>query len=276
MKIIHNTIKIGLEKPVRILHASDTHIARADLRDGLRKVDLATERAHYFTESENCFSEISRVSKEMNLPIMHTGDLIDFVSFANLSAVKEFTDNNDCFFSAGNHEFSLYLGEAKEDADYRNQSLEKVQACFTNDIRKSSRIIGGLNFVALDNGYYKFDPEHLVFLKEQVQLGLPIVLMFHTPLYERAFYDYALADDPRSAYLIGVPDELRECYHDAAVREHQGADSITYEIMDYIAKEPLIKAILTGHMHFDFDSIYADRIPQLCTDCCTLRIVEFI
>ena len=276
MKIIHNTIKIGLKKAVSVLHASDTHIARADLRDGLRKVDLATERAHYFSEAENCLSEISRISKEMNLPIMHTGDLIDFVSLANLSGAKEFIDNNDCFFAAGNHEFSLYLGEAKEDAAYRSQSLEKVQACFKNDIRMSSRIIDGLNFVALDNGYYKFDPEHLIFIKQQVDLGLPIVLMFHTPLFERNFYDYALSRDPRSADLVGVPDKLRECYHDDAVREHQSADSITYEIMNYIAKEPLIKTILTGHMHFDFDSTYADRIPQLCTDCCTLRIVEFI
>lgn len=276
MKIVHNTINIGLKKPVRVLHASDTHITRADLRDGLRKVDLAAERAHYFSDAENCLNEISRISHEMNLPIMHTGDLIDFVSLANLSGAKEFVDNNDCFLAAGNHEFSLYLGESKEDAAYRNQSLEKVQACFKNDIRMSSRIIDGLNFVVLDNGYYKFDPEHLDYIKEQVKLGLPIVLMFHTPLYERNFYDYALSRDPRSADLMGVPDELRECYHDAAVREHQGADSITYEIMDYIAKEPLIKAILTGHMHFDFDSIYADRIPQLCTDCCTLRIVEFI
>ena len=98
MKIVHNTIKIGLKTPVRVLHASDTHIARADLRDGLRKVDLATERAHYFSEAENCLNEISRISKEMNLPIMYTGDLIDFVSIANLSGAKEFIDNNDCFF----------------------------------------------------------------------------------------------------------------------------------------------------------------------------------
>ena len=275
MKIVHNTIHIGLDAPVRVLHASDTHLTRADLRDGLRKVDLTASRAHDFSEAEDCLSEMSRISHEMNLPIMHTGDLIDFVSLANIAAAKEFMDGNDCFFATGNHEFSLYLGEAREDADYRNQSLPKVQAGFKNDIRMASRIIGGLNFVALDNGYYRFDPEHLTFIREQVKRGLPIVLMFHTPLYERGFYDCSMARTPSCAYLVGVPDELRACYPNAQVREYQGADAVTLEIMDYIAKEPLIKAILTGHMHFDYESVFADRIPQLCTDCRTLRIVEF-
>ena len=34
MNIIYSTINIGLETPVKVLHASDTHLTRADLRDG--------------------------------------------------------------------------------------------------------------------------------------------------------------------------------------------------------------------------------------------------
>ena len=275
MKIIQNTIHIGLETPVRVLHASDTHLTRADLRDGLRKVDLAASRAHCFAAAEECLAEISRVSHEMDLPIMHTGDLIDFVSLANLEATKAFMDTNDCFFATGNHEFSLYVGEAWEDADYRNQSLAQVQAAFTNDIRMSSRIIGGVNFVALDNGYYNFDPEHFEFVKEQVKVGLPIVLMFHTPLYEQTFYEYSMKRTPSCAYLVGVPEALTECY-DPYRRKQQAAEALTLEMLDYVAKEPLIRAILTGHMHCDYESVFADRIPQLCTDCCTLRVVEFV
>ena len=275
MKIVHNTINIGLNTPVRVLHASDTHIARADLRDCLKKVDLGASRAHAFPHAEEDLLELSRISHEMNLPIMYTGDLIDFVSVANLEGAKAFIDANDCFFAAGNHEFALYLGEALEDAAYRNQSLEKVQACFKNDIRMSSRVIGGLNFIALDNGYYKFDPEHLDFLKEQAALGMPMVLMFHTPLYEKDFYDFSINRTPSCAFLVGVPDDLRACYATSGLSEYQAADPITLEVMDYIANEPLIKAILTGHMHFDYDSVFADRIPQLCTDCRTLRVVEF-
>ncbi|MBQ2706718.1 MAG: metallophosphoesterase, partial [Clostridia bacterium] len=91
----------------------------------------------------------------------------------------KFCDENDVFFAAGNHEFSLYVGEAWEDADYRNQSLAKVQAAFGNDIRFSSRIIGGVNLVAIDDGYSRFDEEHLDLLKAEVAKGLPIVLLMH-------------------------------------------------------------------------------------------------
>lgn len=274
MNIEYNTIDIGLGKTVRVLHASDTHLTLADSRDDDRKVQLGRARAPGFPLAKRCLVEMARASRDTGLPIMHTGDFIDFVSVANLEAVKEFTEENDCFTAAGNHEFSLYVGEAYEDAAYRNQSLDKVQASFKNDIRMSSRVIDGLNFVALDNGYYKFEAEQLAFLKEQVALGLPIVLMIHTPLYDPAFYEDAMSRFHDSAYLCGVPDELLENYAPGH-REYQAADAITKETVSYIAGEPLVKAILTGHMHYDYESVFAERIPQICTNCTTLRVVEF-
>ena len=212
MNIVYNTIDIGLGKTVRVLHASDTHLTLADDRDDDRKIQLGRSRASGFPLAKRCLVEMGRVSQNTGLPIMHTGDFIDFVSVANLEAVQNFTEENDCFVAAGNHEFSQYVGEAYEDAAYRNQSLAQVQAAFTNDIRMSSRVIDGLNFVALDNGYYKFEAEQLAFLKEQVALGLPIVLMIHTPLYDPDFYEDAMARFHDSAYLCGVPDELLANY----------------------------------------------------------------
>ena len=47
-------------------------------------------------------------------------------------------------------------------------------------------------------------------------------------------------------------------------------------MMDFIAKEPLIKAILAGHNHFNYESLYADRIPQIVTGITDGRIVEFV
>ena len=100
MKIIQNTIHIGLETPVRVLHASDTHLTRADLRDGLRKVDLAASRAHCFAAAEECLAEISRVSHEMDvgvaahllgrrqvrrLPVVEKGRLCGMVSLGDIA-----------------------------------------------------------------------------------------------------------------------------------------------------------------------------------------------
>lgn len=274
MELLKTQIHIGLESPVRVLHFSDTHLTRADLRDGERKVQLAEGRKAGFPHAEEVLDFACATAKELDIPIVYTGDLADFVSLANLEAAKQFADENDCFVVAGNHEFSLYVGEAWEDADYRNQSLDMVQACYKNDIRMSSRVIGGVNFVALDNGYYLFDAEQLDFLKREAEKGLPMVLMMHVPLYDPALYDYELRRVPGCAYLTGVPEEKMAHYEDYRYRQ-QKADEITLETMRYIADQPLIRAILTGHLHMNYEASYADRMPQIFTGNCAVRVIEF-
>lgn len=274
LNITRTTLSVGAAAPFSVLHLSDTHLTYADLRDGQRKVDLVAWRLPSFPHAETVLAEAGALSKELNIPIFHTGDLIDYVSLANLEAVKAFTDAHDVYMATGNHEFSLYVGEAKEDAAYRNQSLPAVQACFKNNIRMDSRIINGVNFVALDNGYYIFEPEQFEFLKGEVAKGLPVVLMMHTPLYTPKFYERMMSYCP-CAYLMGVPEEMMQCYPPDRYIQ-QKADEVTLEMMDFIAKEPLIKAILAGHNHFNYESLYADRIPQIVTGITDGRIVEFV
>ena len=274
MNIIHTTLNIGATAPFTIIHLSDTHLTYADLRDGQRKVDLVDWRLPSFPNAEKVLAEAGELSRELNAPIFHTGDLIDFVSLANLEAVKAFTDTHDVYMTTGNHEFSLYVGEAKEDAAYRNRSLPAVQACFGNNIRMDSRVVNEVNFVALDNGYYLFEAEQFEFLKGEVAKGLPIVLMMHTPLYEPALYEIMMGRCP-CAYLAGVPEEMMRCYPEDRYMQ-QLADEVTMEMMEYIAREPLVKAILTGHLHFDYESMYAERVPQIVTGIETARVIEFI
>ncbi len=274
LNITHLTLPVGATAPFKIIHLSDTHLTYADLRDGQRKVDLIDWRLPSFPHAEAVLAEAGALSRELNAPIFHTGDLIDFVSLANLEAVKALTDTHDVYMATGNHEFSLYVGEAKEDAAYRNQSLPAVQACFGNNIRMDSRVINGVNFVALDNGYYLFEPEQFEFLKGEVEKGLPIVLMMHTPLYEPALYEVMMGRCP-CAYLAGVPEEKMRGYP-ADRYEQQLADTVTLEMMEYIAKEPAIKAILTGHLHFNYEGTYAGRIPQIVTGCTDARVIEFV
>ncbi|MBE6653528.1 MAG: metallophosphoesterase [Ruminococcaceae bacterium] len=275
MELIRTTVTIGLAEPVRVLHFSDTHLTRADLRDGERKVKLADARFECFKNAEEVLQFAAANAMALELPILHTGDLCDFVSQANIEAARAFTDEYDVFMVAGNHEFSLYVGEAWEDEAYRNQSLAAVQSAHKNNIRMDSRIIGGVNFVALDNGYYLFDREQLEFLKAQAALGLPIVLMCHVPLYDPALYDFELKRVPGCAYLCGVPEEKMAHYDEYRFRQ-QRADAVTLETLDYVAREPLVKAILTGHLHINHEASYAGRMPQIFTGNQALRLIEFV
>lgn len=274
MSIIKTKLKVGATKPFEILHMTDTHLTYADMRDGQRKVDLAISREKIFPGNVETLELGVKTAKELNVPIFHTGDLIDFVSLANLEAVEKFTNEVDCFMAAGNHEFSQYVGEAFEDADYRNQSLDKVQKVFKNDIRASSRVINGVNFLAIDNGYYLFEKGQLDFLKKETEKGLPIVLLFHNPLFEKNLYDIRMKE-ANQASLVGVPIELMQGYPEKRFIQ-QLADDVTLETIEYIKNETKIKAVITGHLHFNYEGELYGRIPQIITSCIDIRLIEFI
>ena len=283
MNIIPTELHIGVSAPFTVIHASDTHLTLADLRDGERKVTLAEKRVKYFPHAEEMLEALDRLAEQYQAPILHTGDLIDFVSQANLERAKQFADSHDLFMAAGNHEFSLYVGEAWEDAAYRNQSLAAVQAAFRNDIRMSSRVINGVNFVALDDGYYLFEEEQLAFLKGEVAKGLPIVLMMHNPLYEEEYFDNVTyhrervglkpADTPPCAYLTGVPEALMGHYDDHR-RRQQRPDEVTDRTVAYIKSEPLIRAVLAGHVHYALETKLREGAPQIITGVTDIRVIH--
>ena len=274
MSIIKTKLNVGATKPFKVLHMTDTHLTYADMRDGQRKVDLAASREKIFPGNVETLELGVKTAKELNVPIFHTGDLIDFVSLANLEAVEKFTNEVDCFMAAGNHEFSQYVGEAFEDADYRNQSLDKVQKVFKNDIRASSRVINGVNFLAIDNGYYLFEKEQLAFLKSEVKKGLPVVLLFHNPLFEPELFEMRMKN-AKWASVVGVPKELMSSYPEKRFIQ-QLADETTIETIEFIKNESNIKAIITGHLHFNYESELYGRIPQIITSCIDIRLIEFI
>ena len=273
-ELMKTRLEVGSREPISVLHLSDTHLVFADARDGERKVTLSQKRECIFPDAPSVLEWAGDVAAHLGVPIFHTGDLIDFVSLANLEAARAFTDRHDCFMAAGNHEFSLYVGEAWEDEAYRNQSLDRVQAVFKNNIRMSSRVIGGVNFVALDDGYYLFDAHQLAFLEQEVERGMPVVLLMHTPLYERALYDLMMSKQTYAS-LLGVPDELMKDYPESRYRQ-QLADDVTRRAYDYICNEERIKAIVAGHLHFAYEGMVNQRIPQIITGCTDARLIEFV
>lgn len=269
--ILTTELNVGACSPFSFLHISDTHLTHADCRDDQRKIDLANKRRVYFSNADTVLKNASQYAKEHSLPIVHTGDLIDFVSYKNLDEAKRFCDDNDVFISAGNHEFSLYVGEVFEDEAYRNQSLDKVNACFKNDIRASCRTINGVNLVAIDNSYYLIDRSQLDFLKSKVNEGKPIILIMHVPLYSKELYELRMKTHPNApVYCMAVPAPLMSYYEKSRIIQ-QTPDEITVSAYDYIVNEPLIKHLIVGHLHQDFAVKLTDKKLQISTACTTLR-----
>lgn len=261
-ELITTSLQLGATRPFTLLHISDTHLCLADDRDDERKLRLAENRKRCFGDGEDALRWSIALARETDALLVHTGDLIDFVSAANIDAAGKFTAENDCFFTAGNHEFSLYVGEAWEDEAYRNQSLARVQAAFRNDIRFSSRVVNGINLVGIDNSYYRFEREQLDRLKAEVRRGLPILLFMHNPMYTEGFYRMLRETGHAVAYLTACPAEEIRDYDDHRFRQ-QCPDDITLEAAEYIAGEPAVRALFTGHLHQSYETPYFGRMQYV-------------
>ena len=282
MTLTKTRVDIGLKQPFRALHISDNHIALADSRDGERKMALADKRSAAFDHGEDVSRRILAqqldYARANHLPVLHTGDLCDFVSLKNLEYARDQLKDVDYFMAVGNHEYSLYVGEAFEDLPYKMRSYALVQNFFRNNLFFDSREIGGVNFVAVDNGYYRFDAGQLERMKLEVQKGLPIVLMMHNPLHTDELYRFMLFERKHPcAYLTGTPEALMTGYDDYRLRQ-QRPDGDTLAFIDYVYSQPLVRAVLAGHLHFHFETRLPSGIMQYVTGggyCDCTREIEF-
>lgn len=267
------TVEIGLEKPFDAMHLSDTHIARADARDDERKILLSAQRSQWMNAGEHYLDEAIRIARERGMYLFHTGDLYDFVSEANLDSAAKHLIEGDWFVSAGNHEYSKYVGEAKEDEAYKQDSYDAVRAAFPNDLHFASRIINGVNFVALDDVYYNFTERQLEQMKAEMAKGLPVVMLCHVPLYTPEFCKSELeVTGGNCAYLTGVPLEVTETFDQGRTypageewryrKVQQRADEPTLAFIAWFKEQPLLKAILCGHMHRFFEERFSPTAIQ--------------
>ena len=263
MDLIRSTLHIGLERPVKLLHVTDTHVALADERDDERKHALA-RRLGDPNKEKYLYEHLAYADEHCDL-LVHTGDLMDFVSHANVDFAREIVKRENFFFIAGNHDYSQYVGEAWEDHAYRMNSYMQMGYGLGVPMFFNSRVVGGVNIVGIDNSYYLFEDWQLWRLKKEAEKGLPIILCFHDPLFEESLYaDHRRRMPNECTYLVGCDEEHLLPYSEFRAVQ-QRPDAPTLSMIDYIKSEPLIKALLTGHLHFSFESMLTDTLVQYVT-----------
>ncbi len=266
------TVKVGAERPFSVIHMSDNHICLADERDGERKTELCRNRLNSFTS--NCPERQEQINSAMfdyvrksGLPLVHTGDLIDFVSEKNLEYAAEAFRGIETVFSAGNHEFSLYVGEAWEDEDYKKQSLDAVRQAFPDGMEYGVKYINGLKFITVDDGYYYILPGQLEAFGKEISDGRPFVLVLHNPLYSEDLYAQVMKGRPLTEppYLTGCPEELLSQLSDHR-RRQQHADGTTLEFLKLCNECTNLRLVLAGHLHETYASELDSGVPQLVAD----------
>ena len=258
MKLQKKTLRVGLEKPLKVLLVADTHLTLADERDDERKRALARSRTASFGNEdghvERALDEAIAYARENCDLLVHAGDLIDFVSRANVEKARKILSDPGIFFASGNHEFSRYVGEACEDRAYKMNAYMEMGYGLGVDMFFQARVVGGVNFVAVDNSYYLFEDWQLRRLRMEIEKGYPVILCLHTPLFEESLYQWMMERGETCAYLAGCDEEHLLPYGEYRAVQ-QRPDGATMRMIEAIESEKAIRAILAGHLHHAFESV---------------------
>ncbi len=257
----YGTVNIGLEKPFSILHISDTHLTAVYPNEDEKKQQLHKIRTTTFGgRQEEALRDSLDWARQHVDYVVHTGDLIDWQSEANFDLVKKHFGEGvvGCL---GNHEFSqhMWLSEPKETGteQYKDLTRKKLQEVFPYDIELQSQVVGGVNFVTLDDVYGYVTERQVELFRKEVKKGLPIVLCMHVPFHTENIWraDIRFWHDEKSRFRNVAPDPSGEY-------KRQQDDPVTSAFIAYLKTEPLLKAILAGHLHITIQDQFSPTATE--------------
>ena len=267
-------LTVGAGVPFRALHVSDTHLSFDDAGDLLRGdaavLKLYEARQPRFPKCVQSLAATVAYAKREKIPLLHTGDLIDHFSEANLACVKNAFAGADCLAAFGNHEVyghhtDIYSPKSREAARATCRRFEEV---WPNPALVASRLVNGVNFVAFDNGGLErwFAREIEEGLEKALSADAPAVLMCHKPFCTPTLYEFERAHNaakrknPNWSFGRGLGAYMT---FDEAVGESRPSEHMRQvgRIVRAHAKTNL-KAILCGHLHYEWQGSFAG-IPQI-------------
>ncbi len=244
-QIIQTVLETGLEKPVRILHATDVHLVEYAAEDPVEQQEHMIARREVFRKEANFpphtqneyFEEAFRMAEEQDALMVVTGDVMDINCKGNWKEFHRIADGHDFMFTPGSHEFAKFCRTPKEDFPaYYAQARPQVEAAFPNiKFRFDSRVVGGLNVVTIDNSEDYFREQEFEALKKEAEKGLPMVLFMHEPLHDHGLLRIATPNP----VLRRTAEEYR----------------INDEMISFIGRCPLILATFAGHWHGQTEAV---------------------
>ena len=254
----------GLERDLRILHLSDSHLTEADERDP-EAVPHAEEIGARFNDrtpegqtAREVFEQTIAYAREQGIDAaVLTGDMIHFPAWAGIERVESGVKDLGvpALFTSGNHDWHFpYLEWSDATRQSHYPRLERLAgenpACHSIEI-------GGVRLVTLDNSTYQVSSEQVAFLRSELDKGQPCLLFIHIPIWTEAL-------------LPGVLDQWKApimmCASDGWTEETRsrwrvpGNDPSTVELYELLTQgESLnLAGIFCGHVHFGHAGLYRE------------------
>ena len=236
LKIKEITVRAGVPKPFSVLHVSDSHIPRLDSRSEVGVWAFAAQRSRNGRElGEHYLNAAFEYAHRAGIKVVHTGDVMEFASAANLEYTERRFKSEDVIACVGNHEY--WIPKATKDDAVRELMLPQLRPAFPHGLPASAIEIGGISFFVFDNAFDKVTEEIVGCFRETVAKGLPIVLVCHVPFYGKELGR-------------GFPETLPG-------GPKWTPDAVTDEFLKLTRAEPLVKAVLCGHLHRTWEGAFS-------------------
>ena len=261
------SLAVGAEKPFTAIHFSDTHVSQSDAQDLLdgdeRALALYNARYPRFPASVQSLAAVCAYGRRQRVPLLNTGDVFDFRSEANIRCIARAFKDLDVFSCLGNHEGYGHHGGGMNPATpaARDALRARYEQAFGNPLLVASRVINGVNFVAFDNGGLQRgrEAEAVAAVKREFARNMPVVLMCHMPVYTPQLIEDMCEkrrrkrpDTSLRAYVLLGEDALKSKAHPAA-----------RDLVSFLRRQKNLKAILAGHLHFEWNGVFNDSVPML-------------
>lgn len=264
-----------IERPVKVIFASDTHLWRDDERgDPYRKFSgrmakAYNETTHFetgvLTNPEECFVNIIKYTQDVDADLLALpGDLVSWPSEAAIEWAYDKLEKSGVsyVYTAGNHDWH-YEGMEGSLEDLRSEWIEKrlLPLYQGKNPMMASYEIGGIRFLTIDDSTYQISDEQLAFYRDQTKDGTPIVLMMHIPLY---------APGRSVGYGCGHPEwgAATDRNYELERRPRWPESGHTETTMDFheeVFNTPNLLGVFAGHIHRStMESI--NGIPQFVSD----------
>ena len=271
VSIFSNAIK----SPVKIVHIADTHLFMDDKR-GYKYKEFSDRMAGAYNQTSHFKTRKKTSPKEsFEKTLMHAkeeeADLIalvgDIFSFPSelaiewvISKLKEI--DIPYVYVSGNHDWHYEGMEGSMDFLRKTWINKRLLTLYqNNDPLMAAYDIKGIRFLAIDNSTYEINKDQLEFFSNQVETGLPLVLLVHIPMY---------APGKSISYGSGNPNWSAKTDRNYNLERrprwpNEGHTKTTFEFHKKVFEAPNLLGIFTGHIHKNTIEIVKGK-PQIVSD----------
>ncbi len=263
----------GLERDLRILHLTDSHMTEVDDRDP-EAVPYSQSRGPglFFKHTPNgestreVFDRTLSEARELGVDAgVLTGDIIDFPAWAGIEHVELGMKalGAPTLFTPGNHDWH-FQHLAWSDA-VRQEYYPRLHRLTGGTPACQSMELGGVRLIALDNSTYQISLEQLTFLRRELATGQPCLLFIHIPIWIESLAPAVLRS-------WGAPIMMASPHGwTAEKREHWqvvGSDPstlATYELL-MRGESKNLAGIFCGHVNFGHTDAYREERVQYVSE----------